>query len=106
MNSENVMYLSLPQPLVWDELAPKMREFREKRIMPTIVATEVEEKAMLEWLDCRLYCHWSAYKLEESDDQEEDSDVSLFFFFFERLGRVGYFVLYIIVALCMTLLET
>lgn len=60
--------------LLWEEEKEKVDEFAEKYIFPTIIDTEINEKAMLTWLETKLSKHTFDGPQEEDANEEEGED--------------------------------
>lgn len=60
--------------LLWEEEKEKVDEFAEKYIFPTIIDTEINEKAMLTWLETKLSRHTFDGPQEEDPNEEEGED--------------------------------
>lgn len=63
----------LHETLTWEDVEPKIMEFFEKSILPTIVAAELKEQSMINWLET-LSLHTFDVRVEEEKEGETGAD--------------------------------
>lgn len=59
------------EKLTWEEAEKDIEDFKEKHIYPTIINTELESEAMVNWIKIKLSRH-SYDDLEEKDDSDDE----------------------------------
>ncbi|XP_066142289.1 pseudouridylate synthase 1 homolog [Euwallacea fornicatus] len=60
------------EKLIWEEVENDVKEFKEKHILPTILNTEINEEAMMWWIQNKLARH-SYDKTDEKDESDDET---------------------------------